>query len=57
MTESLDKVRPEEAAVMVLLRQRLKRDIEERRKIENKASVSRLLKQSIRRKQEKGESD
>jgi hypothetical protein len=42
---------------MALLRQRLKRDVEERRKIENKASVSRLLKQSIRRKQEKGESD
>ncbi len=57
MTESLDKVRPEEAAVMALLRQRLKRDVEERSKTENKASVSRLLKQSIRRKQEKGGSD
>ncbi len=48
MTESLGKLRPEEAAVMVLLQQRLKRDTEERSKTENKASLSRLLKQSIR---------
>ena len=48
MTESLSKLRPEEAAVMALLQQRLKRDAEERSKTENEASLSRLLKQSIK---------
>ncbi|MGH7231228.1 MAG: DNA topoisomerase IB [Nitrospiraceae bacterium] len=50
MTESLSDFRPEEAAVVALLQERLTRDAEEGRTSEKKGSLTRLLKQSLKRK-------
>ncbi|HJU06705.1 MAG TPA: hypothetical protein VJ692_16270 [Nitrospiraceae bacterium] len=49
MTESLGDLRPEEAAVMALLQQRLTRDAEEKKKREQPGALTKLLKQSLKR--------
>ncbi len=50
MTNSLGELRPEEAAVMALLQQRLTRDAEEKKKRETPDALAKLLKQSLKRK-------